>query len=121
MLMGVKDDSIFARYERYEAKRPCPRKELGDRTIYLSSPMLYSSGLPAISDLSEARFGESKHTDHIMPDLYRAPEVILGMSWSYPVDIWGLGMVVSPHTSVCCVTTISAIRTPANKSAELKT
>jgi serine/threonine protein kinase len=30
-----------------------------------------------------------------MPDVYRAPEVVLDMPWSYPIDIWSLGMVVS--------------------------
>lgn len=29
-----------------------------------------------------------------MPDIYRAPEVILNMSWDYKVDIWNVGMVV---------------------------
>ncbi|KAL1967093.1 hypothetical protein VTN77DRAFT_3617 [Rasamsonia byssochlamydoides] len=29
-----------------------------------------------------------------MPDIYRAPEVILGMKWSYNVDIWNVAMVV---------------------------
>ena len=95
MLMGVQDDSIFAKFERYEGDYPYPRKELADRTIYLSRQVPFSSGLPALSDLSEARFGESKHIDDIMPDVYRAPEVVLGMSWGYSVDIWSLGMVVS--------------------------
>ena len=30
-----------------------------------------------------------------MRDTYRAPEVILNMSWEYKVDIWNGGMVVS--------------------------
>ena len=30
-----------------------------------------------------------------MPDIYRAPEVILDMDWDYKVDIWNVGMVVS--------------------------
>jgi serine/threonine protein kinase len=29
-----------------------------------------------------------------MPDIYRAPEVILNMSWDYKVDIWNVGMVI---------------------------
>ena len=29
-----------------------------------------------------------------MPDVYRAPEVILNMSWDYKVNIWNVGMVV---------------------------
>jgi len=95
MMMGIHDPSVFTQFEHNEATHPAPRKELGDRTIYMSRSMPFTKGLPSISDLSEARFGDSKHTDIIMPDTYRAPEVILGMSWSYPVDIWGLAMAVS--------------------------
>ena len=56
--------------------------------------MPLTKGLPALSDLSEARFGDSEQTGNIMPEVYRAPEVVLGMPWSYPVDIWSFGMVV---------------------------
>lgn len=57
--------------------------------------MPLTKGKPSITDLSEARFGDSKHTDRIMPNVYRAPEVILGVPWSHPIDVWGFGMVVS--------------------------
>ena len=30
-----------------------------------------------------------------MPNVYRAPEVILKMRWDYKVDIWNVAMVVS--------------------------
>lgn len=95
MLLGIHDNSVLAKFEQHENENPCPRKELDDRTIYLSRPMLLTKGEPCITDLSEARFGDYKHTDRIMPNVYRAPEVILGFPWTYPVDIWGFGMVVS--------------------------
>ncbi|KAF2720415.1 kinase-like protein [Polychaeton citri CBS 116435] len=94
MLLGIHDYSVLAKFEQYEIENPCPRKVLGDHTIYLSRPMLLTKGGPSITDLSEARFGDSKHTDWIMPNVYHAPEVILGLPWSYPVDIWGFGMVL---------------------------
>ncbi|KAF2150845.1 protein kinase [Myriangium duriaei CBS 260.36] len=94
IFMGIQHNSILVRFEQDEAESPCPRKELEDRTIYISRPMRLSAGLPAISDLSEARFGDFENIDDIMPDVYRAPEVILGLNWSYPVDIWALGMVI---------------------------
>ncbi|KAI9666607.1 MAG: hypothetical protein M1821_004543 [Bathelium mastoideum] len=94
MLLGIHDESVLAKFEQYETDNPCPRKELDDRTIYLSRPMPLTKGEPSITDLSEARFGDSKHTDRIMPNVYRAPEIILGLPWSYPVDIWGFGMVL---------------------------
>jgi len=95
MLAGVDDLSVFAKFEQYEAENPAPRKEIDGRTIYMSRPMPLTKGYPSLSDLSEARFGNHENTDLIMPDVYRAPEVVLDMPWSYPVDIWALGMVVS--------------------------
>ncbi|EEP81772.1 predicted protein [Uncinocarpus reesii 1704] len=29
-----------------------------------------------------------------MPDIYKAPEVILHMKWDYKVDVWSFGMMV---------------------------
>ena len=37
---------------------------------------------------------EEKQTGLIMPAVYRAPEVILGMDWDTKVDIWSLGQLV---------------------------
>ncbi|RMZ01909.1 hypothetical protein D0860_07425 [Hortaea werneckii] len=94
MLLGIHDDSVLAKFERYEIENPCPRKELADRTIYLSRPMPLSKGEPCITDLSEGRFGGQVHTDIIMRNVYRAPEVILGLPWGYEVDVWGFAMVL---------------------------
>ncbi|RMX89020.1 hypothetical protein D0869_01197 [Hortaea werneckii] len=93
MLLGIHDESVLAKFERYEIENPCPRKELDDRTIYLSRPMPLSKWEPCITDLSEGRFGGQVHTDQIMPNVYRAPEVILGLPWGYEVDVWGFAMV----------------------------
>jgi serine/threonine-protein kinase SRPK3 len=95
MLMGVHDRSAFEKYTARTKNFPMPRKELEDRTIYILQPMPLTKGLPFLTDFSEARFGDSKHTGVIMPNVYRAPEVILDMEWSYPVDVWGLGMTAS--------------------------
>lgn len=72
-----------------------PRKVLEDRTIYLSRHLPISYGTPVLCDLGEARLGIDQQQGDIMPDLYRAPEVILDMTWDYKVDIWNVGMVVS--------------------------
>jgi len=96
----VNDKSVLTRFEQDEADQPSPRKELNDRTIYLSRPMRLTKGAPKITDLSEGRFGDEENTGSIMPDVYRAPEVILGLPWGYPVDLWGFGMVVSNSSAI---------------------
>nr|POE98275.1 serine/threonine-protein kinase srpk [Quercus suber] len=92
----VEDDSIFRNYERNEAKSPSPRKIDGDRIIYESRGLGLPSktGPPMLCDFGEARFGQTTYTDDIQPYVYRAPEVILDIPWSYEVDIWNVGVMI---------------------------
>ncbi|WPH02317.1 Hypothetical protein R9X50_00518000 [Acrodontium crateriforme] len=69
-------------------------KELPSRFIYTSSPMPPTTGVPSLSDVSEARFDCPENDDVVMPDHYRAPEVILGLPWSFPIDKWALAMTI---------------------------
>lgn len=102
ILLGIKDESILSGFEEWEMETPVPRKVLQDRPIYLSRPLPISYGTPVLCDLGEARVGiEGQHGD-IMPDLYRAPEVILNMEWDYKVDIWSVGMVVRLYCISAC-------------------
>lgn len=99
ILLGVEDDSIFAEMERDESENPSARKQVDhDRFIYVSRSMPLTRGEPMLSDLGEARrAGEGspcKHQSLIMPTIYRAPEVMLGMEWDSKVDIWALGQTV---------------------------
>ena len=68
---------------------------LKDRTIYKSLGFLPKGGLPILADFGEARLGDEEHSDDIMPDIYRAPEVMLRSKWGYKVDIWSVAMAVS--------------------------
>lgn len=52
------------------------------------------SGIPVLSDFGQMREANLTNNDWTMPDLYRAPEVLLGLPWSFPVDIWSLGVMV---------------------------
>ena len=106
ILLGVLDNSCFDRFERDEFDYPMPRKELPSRTVYVSRPMPLSKGAPLLCDLSEARFETSSNSDFVIPDVYRAPEVVLGMPWSKPIDLWGFVMTVcgfhhSQHAFAC--------------------
>lgn len=35
-----------------------------------------------------------------MPDIYRAPEIVLGMGWGAKVDIWAVGFMVGATRTV---------------------
>lgn len=56
--------------------------------------MPLTKGAPSLCDLSEARFDHPDNAELVMPDLYRAPEIMLGMPWSYPIDVWAFAMTV---------------------------
>lgn len=71
-----------------------PCKETPSGTVYVSRQMPLTKGAPSLCDLSEARFGNIPNVDLVMPDVYRAPEVILGMPWSYSIDVWGFAMTL---------------------------
>ncbi|KAJ5355463.1 uncharacterized protein N7496_012675, partial [Penicillium cataractarum] len=94
ILLGIKDDSILSQFEQAEFEAPIPRKILDNRTIYLSQPLHISYRTPVLCDLGEARLGTDQQRGDTMPDIYRAPEVIVDMSWDSKVYIWNVGMLI---------------------------
>ncbi|KAL2129155.1 hypothetical protein VTI74DRAFT_8161 [Chaetomium olivicolor] len=95
ILVGVEEDEepVFADIEQAELSHPSPRKILPDRTIYCSQPVPVTHGWMQICDFGAARIGE-KHNQDVMPGVYRAPEVILGMEWDSKIDIWSVGVMI---------------------------
>ncbi|OQE13385.1 hypothetical protein PENFLA_c049G09239 [Penicillium flavigenum] len=52
------------------------------------------SGLPVLTDFGQMRLAEGQtNREWWTPDLYRAPEVLLGLPWEYPVDVWSIGVM----------------------------
>lgn len=68
-------------------------KAVDNTTIHVSRVLLGSFGPLYLCDLGEARVG-SQHQAIAMPIRYRAPEIILGMSWGHSVDMWSVGLLV---------------------------
>ncbi|KAJ6149183.1 hypothetical protein N7471_000382 [Penicillium samsonianum] len=96
IMFGIADDSVFSDFENNELQDPCPRKELDGRTIYTSRElrMPKNLGAPVLCDFGSAVMGDEQHSEDIQPDIYRAPEVILQVPWSYSVDVWNVGCVI---------------------------
>lgn len=98
IMFGIKDDSVFTDFEQYELQTPFPRKEVDQdgRTIYMSQqlkvPKQVSS--PVLCDFGSAVHGDQYHSVFIQPQIYRAPEVILGVPWTFSADIWNVGCMV---------------------------
>ena len=45
-------------------------------------------------DFGSATFENQYHSTVVSTRHYRAPEVILGMGWSYPCDVWSVGCIL---------------------------
>ncbi|KAJ5413522.1 hypothetical protein N7465_005827, partial [Penicillium sp. CMV-2018d] len=90
--------AIFTDFEEYELRKPVPRKEVDadGKTIYMSQelkvPKQVSS--PILCDFGSAIHGDQYHSVIIQPQIYRAPEVILGVPWTFSADIWNVGCMI---------------------------
>jgi serine/threonine-protein kinase SRPK3 len=92
------DNSVLESFEQEELQEPCPRKELNGRTIYLSRELGIPEdiGAPVLCDLGSAiRLDGGERREDIQPNIYRAPEILLDIPWTYSVDIWNVGCMVS--------------------------
>lgn len=95
--LRIEDQSILEHSEKAELSSPSPRKVDSDRVIYESRGLIRPkrSGRPVLCDFGEARFGKPTYTDEIQPYVYRAPEIILNIPWTFSADIWNVGVLVS--------------------------
>lgn len=64
-------------------------------TIYEQNLLLLKPSVPVLCDLGQARFRSEPYEGDALPDLYRAPEILLRLEWDEKIDIWALGLVVS--------------------------
>lgn len=95
------DSSIMTQFEKEELEQPSPMKEVDGGIIYLSREMGIprAFGAPVLCDFGSAVSLDdgSEHREDIQPNFYRSPEVILDIPWTYKVDIWNVGCMVSIH------------------------
>merc|ERR1712048_881404 len=47
-----------------------------------------------VIDFGSALFEARWHNHLVQTRHYRAPEVVLGMKWSFPIDIWSIGCIM---------------------------
>lgn len=47
-----------------------------------------------VIDFGSATFEHQHHTKVVSTRHYRAPEVILGLGWTYPCDVWSIGCIL---------------------------
>ena len=100
ILVGIENQAVIDELVNDEAEEPTPRKLKDGRAFYLSrnfGDFQGPPGRPKIADFGLAVRGDvpQPHNHPIQPNLFQAPEVILRAGWTYSVDIWNLGVMVS--------------------------
>lgn len=95
-MMTITDDEVLREFEEQQRAGPSPRKVDGHRIIYASRALETPDdpGQPMLCDFGDAHFGEKTYVGEVMPDLYRAPEILLGIPWDEKIDIWSVGLLV---------------------------
>jgi serine/threonine-protein kinase SRPK3 len=98
--LTFEDTSVLHEYASSQMQLPVKMKIKDGRTIYAShddfGPLKSMGSYPMIADFDTATRGEADHPllKPIQPDAFRAPEVTLGIGWSYSADIWNFGVLV---------------------------
>ncbi|AEO67582.1 uncharacterized protein THITE_160781 [Thermothielavioides terrestris NRRL 8126] len=93
ILFAIPRKAELKKVEEAEMAEPSPRKVFKTHTIYSSRPLELQPTVPVLCDFGEARFGSESYGEHVMPDLYRAPEIVLRIEWDEKIDIWALGLM----------------------------
>jgi len=76
----------------------CSKGVKGSTNDYKRLP---KSSAIKIIDFGSTTFEHQNHTSVVATRHYRAPEVILGLGWNYPCDIWSVGCIL---VEICSVT-----------------
>lgn len=102
IMMGLGDPTILDKIAQDEAHHPSARKmpDSHGRIIYQSrrdfggAPTDAVIASAKITDIGLADWGDERHNHAIQCNAFTAPEVILAATWSYPADIWNLGVML---------------------------
>ncbi|KAJ5819378.1 hypothetical protein N7474_004969 [Penicillium riverlandense] len=96
ILQEIEDPSILDRFCETEMEHPSPRKFVNDMPVYASRRLELPKrfGKAVLSDFGSAVGGDEKRNHDAQPNVYRSPEVMLKTEWSYPIDIWNVGVMV---------------------------
>jgi serine/threonine protein kinase len=108
-LVNFEHDSVLEEFAQAQGENPMLQKKRDGYSIYQShnqfGPLQVQLGpiVPKIADFGHAQWitNSEPRINPIQPDYYRAPEVILGIGWSYSADIWNLGVLVRSNIPLC--------------------
>lgn len=80
-------------YHNYSYNRPIPSSSTQTTRQGRTRRVLLDTDIRLI-DFGSATFDEEYHSSVVSTRHYRAPEIILGLGWSFPCDIWSIGCIL---------------------------
>ncbi|KAJ5978133.1 protein kinase domain protein [Penicillium viridicatum] len=96
ILQEIEYKSILESFTQAGLKSPSPRKIVNGFPVYaprrFDLPKVF--GRAVLSDFGSAVRGDERRNHDAQPNAYRSPEAMLRTDWSYPVDIWNVGVMV---------------------------
>ncbi|PGH13924.1 serine/threonine protein kinase [Helicocarpus griseus UAMH5409] len=100
VLSEMEDEDCLKDIEISESYNPsAPIVDANGHPVYRSTELPAElSGVPILTDFGQMLPAERCTGDiWCMPDLYRAPEVLLKLRFGFPADMWSIGVMVNPE------------------------
>ncbi|POR38337.1 Uncharacterized protein TPAR_01454 [Tolypocladium paradoxum] len=96
ILQELVDKSVLEAFAKAELETPSARKFVDDATVYASRrfDLPDDFGDVVLGDFGATVRGDEKRNHDAQPNVYRSPEFMLMTEWSYPVDIWNVGVMI---------------------------
>jgi len=80
-------------YQTFTYNRKIPSSSAGVSRQATQRKVLLDTEIRLI-DFGSATFEDEYHSSVVSTRHYRAPEIILGLGWSFPCDIWSIGCIL---------------------------
>ncbi|KAI8627424.1 kinase-like domain-containing protein [Xylariaceae sp. FL1651] len=80
-------------YQTFTYNRRIPSSATGVNRQATQRKVLLDTEIRLI-DFGSATFDDEYHSSVVSTRHYRAPEIILGLGWSFPCDIWSIGCIL---------------------------
>lgn len=80
-------------YQTFTYNRRIPSSSAGVNRQATQRKVLLDTEIRLI-DFGSATFQDEYHSSVVSTRHYRAPEIILGLGWSFPCDIWSIGCIL---------------------------
>lgn len=84
----LQSNTIITSYLNLSSVEPRKKQKVPKYVRVLNNPLIQ------IIDFGSAIFDDEYHSSIVSTRHYRAPEIVLGVGWSFPCDMWSIGCIL---------------------------